>query len=159
MNSNYKGKVLFQLCWNQNWLLNVLVLEPGILGSCSRFLKSHDGAGLETQVSLEVLSDLTDQTLEWQFADQKLSGLLVTTDLTESDCSGTIPMRFLDSSGGWCRFTGSLGGQLFTGGFASGGLTGGLLGTSHVDESRANELKCSALLLLYQPVFSRARLN
>ena len=51
----------------------------------------------ETQVSLEVLSDLTNQTLEWQFADQKLSGLLVTTDLTESDCSGTIPMRFLDA--------------------------------------------------------------
>merc|ERR1712088_158504 len=79
--------------------------------SLSRFLESHDSAGLETQVSLEVLSDLTDHTLEWQFADQKLSGLLVTTDLTESDGTGTIPMGFLDSSGGF---------------------TGGLLGTGHV---------------------------
>ena len=103
--------------------------------SLSRFLESHDGAGLETQVSLEILSDLTDQTLEWQFADQKLSGLLVTTDLTESDGTGTIPMGFLDSSGGWCRFAGSLGGQLFPGGLASGGFTGGLLGTGHVDLS------------------------
>ena len=120
MNSNYKGKVLFQLCWNQNWLLNVLVLEPGILGSCSRFLKSHDGAGLETQVSLELLSDLTDQTLEGQFADQEFGRFLVTTDLTESDGTGMIPMGFLDSTGGWGRFAGSLGCQLFLGCLASG---------------------------------------
>ena len=139
MNSNYKGKVLFQLCWNQNWLLNVLVLEPGILGSCSRFLKSHDGAGLETQVSLELLSDLTDQTWEWQFADQELSRLLVTTDLTESNGTGTIPMEFLDSSGGWCRFAGSHCGQLFPGGLASGGFTGDSLGTGHVGWCRFAE--------------------
>merc|ERR1739838_433010 len=96
------------------------------------FLESHDSGGLETQVSLEVLSDLTDQPLEGQFADQKLSGLLVTTDLTESDGTGTITMGFLDSSGSGGRFTGSLGGQLFPGGLASGGFTGGLLGTGHV---------------------------
>ena len=121
-------------------MLNVSVLQPpstlprhGILGSCSRFLKSHDGAGLETHVSLEVLSDLTDQTLEWQFSDQKLSGLLVTTDLTESNGTGTIPMGFLDSTGGWGRFAGSLGCQLFAGGFASGRLTSCLLGTGHFE--------------------------
>ena len=34
------------------------------------FLESHDGGGLETQVSLEILSDITDQTLERQLADQ-----------------------------------------------------------------------------------------
>ena len=64
------------------------------------FLESHDSAALETQVSLEVLSDLTDQPLEGQFADQKLSGLLVTTDLTESDGTGTVTMGLLDTSGG-----------------------------------------------------------
>ena len=96
------------------------------------FLESHDSAGLETQVSLEVLSDLTDQTLEWQLADQKLSGLLVTTDLTESDGSRAVPVGFLDTSGGWGRFAGSLGCQLFPGGLASGGLTSGLLCTGHV---------------------------
>ena len=107
--------------------------------SLSRFLKSHDGAGLETQVSLEVLSDLTDQTLEWQFADQKLGGLLVTTDLTESDGTGTIPMGFLDSTGGWGRFAGSLGCQLFAGGFASGRLTSCLLGTGHFENDVDSE--------------------
>ena len=107
--------------------------------SLSRFLESHDGAGLETQVSLEVLSDLTDQTLEWQFADQKLGGLLVTTDLTESDGTGTIPMGFLDSTGGWGRFAGSLGCQLFAGGFASGRLTSCLLGTGHFENDVDSE--------------------
>ena len=30
--------------------------------------------------------------------------LLVMTDLTKSNGTGTIPMKFLDSSGGWCKF-------------------------------------------------------
>ena len=95
------------------------------------FLESHDGGGLETQVSLEVLGDLTDQTLEGQLADQKFGGLLVTTDLTKSHGTGTITMGLLDSTGGGGALTGSLGGQLFTGSLSSGRLTGGLLGTGH----------------------------
>ena len=99
--------------------------------SLTSLLKGHDGRRLETQVSLEVLSDLTDKTLEGQLADQKFGGLLVTTDLTESDGTGAIPMGFLDSTGGGGALTGSLGGQLFTGSLSSGRLTGGLLGTGH----------------------------
>lgn len=55
--------------------------EVGLNG----LLKSTDGRGLEAEVGLEVLSNFTDQTLEGELADQKLSGLLVATDLTESD--------------------------------------------------------------------------
>ena len=99
--------------------------------SFGSFLESHDGAGLEPQVSLEVLGDFTDKTLEGQFADQKFSGLLVTTDLTKSHGTGTITMGLLDSTGGGGALTGSLGGQLFTGSLSSGRLTGGLLGTGH----------------------------
>ena len=40
-------------------------------------LEGHDGRALETQVSLEVLGDLTDQTLEGQLADEQLRGLSV----------------------------------------------------------------------------------
>lgn len=58
--------------------------EVGLNG----LLKSTDGRGLEAKVGLEVLSNFTDQTLEGELADQKLSGLLVATDLTESD--GTL---------------------------------------------------------------------
>ena len=88
------------------------------LGSPSQ--DCYDGTGLETQVSLEILSNLTDQTLEGQFADQEFSRFLVTLDLTESDGTGMISMGFLDSTGGGGRFAGSLGCQLFAGCLASG---------------------------------------
>ena len=57
--------------------------EVGLNG----LLESTDGGRLETQVRLEVLSNLTNQTLEREFADEELSGLLVATNLTESDGS------------------------------------------------------------------------
>jgi len=94
-------------------------------------LESHDSRGLETKVSLEVLGNLTDKALEGQLADEKLSGLLVATDLTESNCARAITMGLLDSSGSRGRFAGSLSGELLPGGLASGGLASGLLGTCH----------------------------
>ena len=65
------------------------------------------------------------------FADEELGGFLVTTDLTESDCSGSVTMGLLHTSGGRGALTGSLGCQLFPGGLASGGLSCGLLSTGH----------------------------
>ena len=109
------------------------VLEETNQVSLRSLLQGHDGRALEAQVGLEVLGDLTDQTLEWELADEKLGGLLVTTDLTESHCSWPVTMGLLDTTGGWCTLTCSLGGQLLSGGLASSGLTGGLLGTSHCD--------------------------
>ena len=102
--------------------------------SFGSLLKGHDGRGLEAQVCLEVLGDLTDETLEGQLADQELSGLLVTTDLTESNGTGPVTVRLLDSSCSRSRLASSLGGQLLAWGLASGGFTSGLLGTSHGDE-------------------------
>jgi len=96
------------------------------------FLEGTDGSRLETKISLEILCDLTDETLEWELADQELSRFLVPPDLTKSDGTGPVPMGFLDSSGGWGRFTGGLGGQLLTRGFTSGRLTRCLLSTGHL---------------------------
>jgi len=95
-------------------------------------LQGTDGGGLEPQISLEILGNLPDQPLEGQLADEQLGGLLVTPDLTESDCAGPVAMGLLDTSGGWRRLPGSLGGQLLPRGFASCRFTGGLLRTSHV---------------------------
>ena len=107
------------------------VFEEADQVSFGSLLKGHDGRGLEAQVGLEVLGDLTDETLEGELADEKLGGFLVPSDLTESNSSWPVPVGLLDSSGGGSRFTGSLGGQLFSGGLASGGFASGLLGTSH----------------------------
>ena len=61
---------------------------------------------------LEVLGDLTDKALEWQFADEKLGGFLVATDLTQSHCSRPVPMGFLHASGSGGALASGLGGQL-----------------------------------------------
>jgi len=52
------------------------------------YLKSTNSCALEAKIGLEVLSNFTNKTLEGQFADQQLSGLLVTPDLTKGDSSG-----------------------------------------------------------------------
>jgi len=103
--------------------------EVGLNG----LLKSTDGRGLEAKVGLEVLGDFTDQTLEGKLSDQELGGLLVATDLTESDGTRLVSVRLLDTSGGWCRLASGLGGELLSWGLATSGLASGLLGTSHSD--------------------------
>lgn len=50
------------------------VLEEGDEVGLGRLLEREDGGGLESQVGLEVLGDLTDQTLEGELSDQELSG-------------------------------------------------------------------------------------
>jgi len=107
------------------------VLEQTNQVGLAGLLESTDSSRLEPEVSLEVLGDLPDETLEGQLADEQLGGLLVTPDLTEGDCAGPVTVGLLDSSGGGRRLPGGLGGQLLPGGLASGGLTGGLLGTGH----------------------------
>jgi len=74
------------------------VLKEGDKVSFNRLLESTDGRGLEAEVGLEVLSDLTDQTLEGELSDQQLGGLLITSDLTESDGTRLIPVRLLDTT-------------------------------------------------------------
>jgi hypothetical protein len=57
--------------------------EVGLTG----FLECSNGGGLESQVCLEILGNLTNETLEWELSDQELGRFLVTTDFTKSDGS------------------------------------------------------------------------
>ena len=107
------------------------VLKEADQVSLRRFLQSHNGRRLEAEIGLEVLCDLTDETLEGQLADQELRAFLVATDLSQSDSSRSVAVRFLDSASGRRAFTRSLGRQLFARGFSTGGFTGSLLCTSH----------------------------
>ena len=47
------------------------VLEQTNQVGLAGLLESHDGGALETEVGLEVLSDLPDQTLEWKLEERK----------------------------------------------------------------------------------------
>ncbi len=109
------------------------VLEETNKVSLTSLLQGHDSGALEAQVSLEVLGNLTHQTLEGQLADEKLSALLVAADLTKSHSSRPVPVGLLHSSGGWGTLASSLGGQLFAGSLSSRGLTSSLLGSCHCD--------------------------
>ena len=108
------------------------VLEQTDEVSLAGLLESHDSRGLESQVSLEVLGDLSHQTLEGQLADEELSGLLVSPDLTESHSSGPVSVGLLHSSSGWGSLPSSLDGQTLPGSFSSSGFPSSLLGTCHV---------------------------
>ena len=149
-----KGRVIYKAVWNNLGTLSadatgkldvlghdgdtlgvdgtqVGVLEEANQVSLRGFLQSHDGRGLETEVSLEVLGDLTDQTLEGELPDEELGTLLVTTDLTKGNGTGPVTVRFLDTTGGRGGLASSLCGQLLARSLASGRLSGGLLCTSH----------------------------
>jgi hypothetical protein len=57
---------------------------------------------------LEVLRDLTNETLEWEFTDEKFRRLLIPTNLTESDGTRTEPVWLLDATSGslkWAKST------------------------------------------------------
>jgi len=83
-------------------------------------------------VLLLTLGNLADESLEGQLADEQIRALLVATDLAQSDGSGSVAVRLLDSSSGRSRLARGLGGQLLARGLASGRLAGGLLGACHV---------------------------
>jgi len=87
--------------------------------SFSSLLEGHDGARLESEIGLEVLSDLTNQTLEWELSDQQLSALLITSDLTKSNSTRSVSVGLLDSTVRWMRLTGSLGSELLSWGLSS----------------------------------------
>lgn len=49
------------------------------------YLQGSNSCTLETQICLEILCNFSDKSLERQLPDEQLSGLLVPTDLTQSN--------------------------------------------------------------------------
>ena len=101
--------------------------------SLSSLLEGKHSSALETEIGLEILGNLTDQTLEGELADEQLGGLLVLADLTESHGTGPVTMGLLHATSSRGGFASCLGGQLLPGGLATGGLTGSLFSTSHCE--------------------------
>merc|ERR1719250_301778 len=107
------------------------VLEQSHQVSLASLLQSHHSRALEPEISLEILSNLPHEALEWQLADQQLCRFLVPPDLSEGHSSWSVPVGFLNSSCGWGRFAGSLGSELLAGSFPASRFPGSLLGASH----------------------------
>ncbi len=122
--------------WHDGDTLGVDGAQVGVLEKSDQvglagFLQGHDGRALESQIGLEILSNLTDQALEGQLADQQLRALLVTTDLTEGDSSWPVSMGLLHSTGSRGALPCCLGGQLLSWGLASSWFSCGLLRSCH----------------------------
>ena len=136
LSTDSSGKL--DVLWHDGDTLGMDGAQVGVLKqtnqiSLTGFLESHDSRALEAEISFEVLCNLTDKTLEWQFPDEKLCALLVSTDLTESDGAWPVTVGLLDAAGRGGRLASGFGSQLLARGLASGGLASGLLGSCHLD--------------------------
>ena len=96
------------------------VLEKTDEVSLSSLLEGQYCAGLESEISLEVLCNLSDETLEGELSDQELSALLITSDLSQGYSTRSVSVWLLDSSGRRSRLASSLGSELLSRRFSSG---------------------------------------
>ena len=107
------------------------VLEETDHVGLSSLLEGKHGRGLEAEVVLELGSDLTDKSLEGELADEELSALLETSDLTESDGTWAEAVGLLDATSGGNLLGGLLVGNVLAGGLATSVLAGGVLSACH----------------------------
>jgi hypothetical protein len=91
------------------------VLEEANEVSFRSLLQRDERGGGETEVVLESGGNITDKALEGELADEEISGLLVSTDLTDSDGTGTVTVRLLDTTGGGSGLADGLRDALFIG--------------------------------------------
>ena len=96
-------------------------------------LEGKDGGALETELASVLRGDLTDESLEGELSDEELGGLLETSDLTESDGTGSESVGLLDTTvgSGLGLLGSSLVGDVLAGVLGAGVLAGGLLGAGH----------------------------
>ena len=61
-------------------------------------LDRHQGRALETHVHPHFDDNFTDEALEWKLADEEFGSPLISTNLSQSDRSWSVPVRFLDTT-------------------------------------------------------------
>jgi len=91
------------ILWHNSDTLGVDSAQVGVLKQTNKvgftgLLESSNGCRLEPKIGFEILSNFSDETLEGELSDQKLSRLLVSSDFSEGNSSRSVPMWLLDSS-------------------------------------------------------------
>ena len=125
--------------WHDGDSLGVDGAEVGVLEesdhvSLSGLLESEDGGGLESEISLEIVGDFSNESLEGEFPNEELSRFLESSDLSKGDGSGLESVGSLDTGGGDGTRGFALGGLVgngLSGGLGGGSLSSGMLGSSH----------------------------
>ena len=123
--------------WHDGNSLGVDGAEVGVLEKSnhvglSSLLKGKDGGGLESEVSLEVRGDFSNESLERKLSDKELSGFLILSDHSEGDGSWSESVSFLHSGDLSVSLSGGLGNHL-SWGLGSGVLSSGLLSSCHFE--------------------------
>ena len=87
---------------------------------------------MESEVVLEFRGNFSNESLEGKFPDEEFSALLESSDLSKSNGTGSESVGLLDSTTGLLGgLFGLLGSNVLSGGFATGVLSSGLLGSCH----------------------------
>ena len=94
-------------------------------------LEGEDGGGLESEVSLEVRGDFSNESLERKLSDEELGGLLELSDLSEGDSAGSESVGSLHADAGGALSLGLLVSNVLSGLLSSGVLSSGVLGSGH----------------------------
>ena len=94
-------------------------------------LQSTNSCTLEAQICSEVLSNFPHQTLEGKFANQKFSGLLITSNFRACPSTRPVTMRFLHPSNRGRTLTSGFGSHLLPWCFTTGRFASSLLCKSH----------------------------
>ena len=128
-----------EVLWHDGDSLGVDGAEVGVFEESNEvglggFLEGKDGGALESEVVLELRGDLTDESLEGKLSDEELGALLESSDFTESNCAWSESVWLLDAAdGGSLGLLGLLVSDVLSGGFATGVLSSGLLGSCHFE--------------------------
>ena len=84
-----------------SWSMNgaqVGIFEETSQIALSGFLKCKEGLRLESELSIDTVTDCSDESLEWSFSEHEGNGLLVSLYFSEGNSSGSESSGFLDSS-------------------------------------------------------------
>ena len=91
---------------------------------------------MESEVSLEIVGDFSDESLERKLSNEELSRFLESSDLSEGDGTGLESVGSLDAGGGnvGSLTLGRFVGNGLSGGLGGGSLSSGMLGSSHFNK-------------------------
>ena len=84
---------------------------------------------MESQVGLEVVGNVSDESLEWKFSNEELGRFLILSDVSKGNSSWSESVCSLDTTWGLGGL--GLGGHGLLWGLSCGGFSCGMLGSCH----------------------------
>jgi len=122
--------------WHDGDSLGVDGAEVGVFEETDQvglggFLEGEDSGALESEVVLVLSGNFTNESLEWELADEELGTLLESSDFTEGNGTWSESMGFLDTTGGGGLLGSSLVGDVLSWVLGASVLAGGLLCACH----------------------------